>query len=220
MSPRSNFIKELEELSESLKEMSESVEETYERLFSAIQHKNEKEISEIAASEKIFVDMQRGIESQCLYLITRQQPIAGDLRVVTASLKVVTDMERIGDIVADMAELVLRLKIADISAYSSHIPTMIVAVKDMLHDAMEAFLSRNRNEAEKVIAEDDLVDELFNKAKRDLIAFLKNGGKDADECIDILMIAKYLEKIGDHAENIGCWEIFQETGDMKDMRLL
>lgn len=220
MSPRTNFLRELKELSKSLKEMVESVEETYERLFTSLRDKNEDEVSEIAASEKMFGDMQRAIESQCLFLITKQQPIACDLRVVTATLKVVTDIERVGDHVADMAELVLRLNMAELSSYSHHLPTMIEAAKVMLHDAVEAFFGRNIEAAEKVIASDDVVDNLFNKVKEDLIAFLKNEGKDADECIDILMLAKYLEKIGDHAENIGHWEIFQETGNMKDVRLL
>ncbi len=220
MSPRTNFIKELKELSINLKEMAGSVEETYERLFASLRNKNEDEVNEIAASEKMFGDMQRAIESQCLFLITKQQPVASDLRVVTATLKVVTDIERIGDHVADMAELVLRLNMADLASYSPHLPAMIEAAKAMLHDATEAFFNRNIESAEKVIAADDIVDELFNKVKLDLITFLKNEGKDEDGCIDILMLSKYLEKIGDHAENIGHWEIFQETGNMKDVRLL
>ncbi len=220
MSPRTIFIKEMKELSKNLKEMAGSVEETYERLFASLTDKNEEEVNEIAASEKMFGDMQRAIESQCLFLITKQQPIASDLRVVTATLKVVTDIERIGDHVVDMAELVLRLNMADLASYSGHLPTMIDAAKSMLHDAVEAFFGRDIKAAAIVVAADDVVDELFNKVKQDLLTFLKNEGKDEDECIDILMLAKYLEKIGDHAENIGHWEIFQETGNMKDARLL
>ncbi len=220
MSPRTNFQRELEQLSDSLREMADSVEENYEKLFAALEDKNKEEVMEIAGSEKVFGDMQRAIESQCLFLITKQQPIASDLRVVTANLKVVTDIERVGDHVVDMAELILRLNMTDLSAYSRHLEPMIREAKKMVHDAVEAFIGRNMEAAEEVIAEDDIVDELFNKVKEDLIVLLKNEGKDADECIDIIMLTKYLEKIGDHAVNIGEWEIFQETGNMKDVRLL
>ena len=163
---------------------------------------------------------QREIESQCLFLITRQQPVVGDLRVVTASLKVVTDIERIGDHVSDMAELILRLKMKDFSLFSVHLDGMIDATREMFCEAVDAFVSRNMEKAQKVIKEDDVIDELFNKVKVDLIESLKREVKDADECIDVLMLAKYLEKIGDHAVNICEWEIFQETGNISDMRLL
>lgn len=220
MSPRTNFIEELNQLSRSLREMTDSVEKTYAALFAAQEQQDQGEIERIAASEKKFGNMQRTIESRCLSLITRQQPIAGDLRVVTATLKVVTDIDRIGDHVTDMAESILRLQLADLAVYSAHLPAMIKSAGEMLHAAIEAFFGRDRDAAAKVIAEDDFVDDLFNKVKDDLITLLRNESKDADECVDVLMIAKYLEKIGDHAENIGEWEIFQETGNINDIRLL
>ncbi|MDR2888470.1 MAG: phosphate signaling complex protein PhoU [Lachnospiraceae bacterium] len=220
MSPRSNFLKELDQLSQSLREMTNSVEETYAALFAALEQRNEEEIIRIAASQKTFGNMQRTIESQCLSLIIRQQPIAGDLRVVTATLKMVTDIDRIGDHVADMAESLLRLKMIDLSVYSSKLSEMIRSAGDMLHNAIDAFFNRDADAAKKVIASDDLVDDLFNMVKDDIITLLRNESKDVDECIDILMIAKYLEKIGDHAENIGEWEIFRETGNIDDIRLL
>ena len=95
-----------------------------------------------------------------------------------------------------------------------------MATREMLHEAVEMFIARDMEAAKRVIREDDIIDECFNKVKYDLIDSLKREVKDADECIDVLMLAKYLEKIGDHAVNIGEWEIFQETGNISDMRLL
>ena len=189
-------------------------------LFEALESQDEEVILKLKNNSKAFSKRQREIESQCLFLITKQQPIVGDLRVVTASLKVVTDIERVGDHVSDMAELLLRLNMKDLSLYSVHVKTMILATKEMIHNAVNAFVERDMESARELIKSDDVVDECFNKVKKDLIESLKKEVKDADECVDVLMLAKYLEKIGDHAVNICEWEIFQETGNISDMRLL
>ena len=220
MSPRIIFEQELENLKENVADMACSLEDGYTELFRALNKKDREAVVRMKDSNKSYSDMQRSIESQCLFLITRQQPIVGDLRVVSASLKVVTDMERVGDHVSDMAELLLRNNLPLLPDYSEHLVPMIEATRTMLHDAVEAFTERSRQAAEEVIAADDTVDELFNLVKQDLIDLLKKDAKDADECVDILMLSKYLEKIGDHAVNIGEWEIFQETGNMRDSRLL
>lgn len=220
MSPRITFENELKLLKNNVTDMAKRVEENYESLFQALENRAKEEILSIINVDKEIGKRQREIESQCLFLITKQQPIVGDLRVVTASLKVVTDIERVGDHVSDMAELLIRLEMKDLSQYSVHIAPMIGAAKEMVHMAVEAFVSRNAEAAREVIQGDDVVDDLFNKVKGDLIESLKREVKDADECVDVLMLAKYLEKIGDHAVNISEWEIFQETGNISDMRLL
>ena len=220
MSPRITFENELKVLRGNVSEMAQKVEESYVTLFEALESQSEEVIAKLKNNSKAFSKRQREIESQCLFLITKQQPIVGDLRVVTASLKVVTDIERVGDHVSDMAELLLRLKMKDLSLYSVHVKTMILATREMVHNAVEAFVERNMEGAREVIKSDDVVDECFNKVKKDLIESLKKEVKDADECVDVLMLAKYLEKIGDHAVNICEWEVFQETGNISDMRLL
>lgn len=220
MSPRITFEKELTLLRENVSDMAKKVEERYEKLFIALEEQDENEIIRLENNDKAVSKRQREIESQCLFLITKQQPVIGDLRVVTASLKVVTDIERVGDHVSDMAELLLRLNMKDLSLFSVHIGPMIQATKEMVRDAVNAFTERDVIAAKEVILADDIIDECFNKVKSDLIESLKKEVKDADECIDVLMLAKYLEKIGDHAVNIGEWEIFQETGNISDMRLL
>lgn len=220
MSPRIIFDNELKLLRENVAQMARKVEESYDELFKALAEQDENKIMELKKNDKAVSKRQREIESQCLFLITKQQPIVGDLRVVTASLKVVTDIERVGDHVSDMADLLLRLQMKDLSLFSVHVETMIMATREMLHEAVEMFIARDVEAAKRVIREDDIIDECFNKVKYDLIDSLKREVKDADECIDVLMLAKYLEKIGDHAVNIGEWEIFQETGNISDMRLL
>ena len=220
MSPRIIFDNELKLLRENVAQMARKVEESYDELFKALAEQDENKIMGLKKNDKAVSKRQREIESQCLFLITKQQPIVGDLRVVTASLKVVTDIERVGDHVSDMADLLLRLQMKDLSLFSVHVETMIMATREMLHEAVEMFIARDMEAAKRVIREDDIIDECFNKVKYDLIDSLKREVKDADECIDVLMLAKYLEKIGDHAVNIGEWEIFQETGNISDMRLL
>ena len=220
MSPRTTFINELNQLKENVADMATRVEKNYETLFEAYEKKEKAAIEKIVAVDKDINRRQREIESECLFLITKQQPIVSDLRAVTASLKVVTDIERVGDHVADIAELLIRMDMKELSVYSAHLNPMIRETRDMLRMAVDAFTGGNKEEAQEVIQKDDVVDELFNAVKNDVIESLKNEIRDADECVDILMIAKYLEKIGDHAVNICEWEIFKETGNISDMRLL
>ncbi len=220
MSPRTTFINELNQLKENVADMATRVEKNYETLFEAYEKKEKAAIEKIVAVDKDINRRQREIESECLFLITKQQPIVSDLRAVTASLKVVTDIERVGDHVADIAELLIRMDMKELSVYSAHLNPMIRETRDMLRMAVDAFTGRNKEEAQEVIQKDDVVDELFNAVKNDVIESLKKETRDADECVDILMIAKYLEKIGDHAVNICDWEIFKETGNISDMRLL
>ncbi len=220
MSPRALFEKQLVTLHKDVEEMGVAVVKNYETLFEALEKKEEEEILSIMKNDRIINDMQRGIEASCLSLITKQQPVARDLRLITASLKVVTDIERIGDHCSDMAELLVRLEMKELEVFSEHIADMVEETKKLVRAAVDAFVKRDVEAAGKVIAGDDTVDELFNKVKKDLVEHLKKETIDADECIDVLMIAKYLEKIGDHAVNIGEWEVFQETGTIADVRLL
>lgn len=220
MSPRILYEEELDKLSESLELMCAQVEHFYGRLFEAVDQKDTETIKLIIKNDSVINDMERDIESKCLMIITRQQPLASDLRFVSSALKVVTDLERVGDHVADMAELLIKLEFKEFDQYSVHLPQMIIDTKNMIHDAVDAFISRNSEAAKKVIMEDEIIDAFFEKVETDLISHIRDNSQDADECIDILMIAKYLEKMGDHAVNIGDWTIFRETGVLQDKRIL
>ncbi len=220
MTTRKLFTQELETLCDSLEEMGNMVEASLNNLFFAIENKDQSLAQQIIRDDRNVNNMERSIESQCLALITRQQPIASDLRMVSSILKVVTDIERIGDHASDIAELVLRLSHTQLETYSGHIQPMITASREMVHSAVSAFIARDGEKSAMVIQSDDVVDELFNKVKHDIVQRLKASGEEADEYVDVLMIAKYLERIGDHAVNICEWEIFKETGAIQDTRIL
>ena len=187
MSPRKLFEQELEELRQDVLQMAEWVQDGYDCLFAALEKKDGDQMRRYVRHDRTIEDMQRNIESQCLSLLTRQTPVARDLRTVSAALKVVTDLERIGNHLSDMAE---------------------------------PFVERNMAMGQEAIDADDGIDDFFNRIKEDLVKELKKDGSDADGCVDALMTAKYLEKIGDHGVNIGQWEIFQETGEIDEIRLL
>ncbi len=219
MSPRLLFEEELEELKRSVSDMGEQIEKVYDRLFEVLKERDREALEAIVTNDRVINDMQRSIEAKCLTLLTKQQPVARDLRTVSAALKVVTDIERVGDHVSDMAELFLRLDMQNVEDFSASLPQMIEAAKRSVGEAIEAFVDMNMEAAKDVIAFDDVIDDLFNKVKEELIGDLRSGKKDPDDCVDVLMIAKYLEKIGDHAVNIGEWAIFRETGDIDDVRI-
>lgn len=220
MTVRKTFVRELTELDKSLREMGRFVEDSIDRLVEVMEKQDRQQALIIIKSDRDVNDMERGIEAKCLSLITRQQPVAGDLRIVSAALKAVTDLERIGNHAADVAGLLTRCGRRDFSQISPHLPAMTRAAKDMVHNGINAFADRSLPDAKAVITGDDVVDELFNRVKYDIVMNLKTEKADVDSCIDLLMIAKYLEKIGDHAVNIAEWEIFRETGVMENVRLL
>lgn len=220
MSPRTNFENELTLLHENLEEMGILIEKNLDQLFEANEHKDRETLETLRCNDRIVNDMERHIESQCLTLITKQQPVARDLRFISAALKVVTDIERAGDQIADIAELFLRLEMKKLSRYSAHFDRMIEEIRNMINDSVDAFITKNIEKSQMVINNDDIVDDLFNKVKDDVIEDVRGNKISADECADTLMVAKHLEKIADYAVNIGEWGIFQETGDIEDIRIL
>lgn len=220
MSPRKLFEQELEELRQDVLQMAEWVQDGYDCLFEALDKKDRDQIRRYVRHDRTIEDMQRNIESQCLSLLTRQTPVARDLRTVSAALKVVTDLERIGNHLSDMAELFVRMGLPELSRYSSAFPDMIRETRALIGKAARAFVDRNMAMGQEAIGADDIIDDFFNRIKEDLVQELKKDGSDADGCVDALMTAKYLEKIGDHGVSIGQWEIFQETGEIDDIRLL
>ncbi|MDO5141813.1 MAG: phosphate signaling complex protein PhoU [Eubacteriales bacterium] len=153
---------------------------------------------------------EREIESMCLKLLLQQQPVASDLRLISAVLKMITDIERIGDQASDIAEIVISL--SDACRHNRHIDEMAQATIKMVTESLDAFVRRDLDLARSVIAYDDVVDDLFAQCKRDLIAEIAQEQDDGERVLDILMIAKYLERIGDHATNIAEWVEYSITG--------
>ncbi len=154
---------------------------------------------------------ERDIEALCLKLILHQQPVARDLRVISAALKIITDMERIGDQAEDIAEIITYLG-GRTGDTHTQIQKMARAAIGMVVDSVDAYVRKDLALAEKAIQEDDVVDNYFTAIKKDLIAWIAQQPQDGEYALDLLMIAKYLERIGDHATNIAEWVIFSITG--------
>ena len=212
MAPREVFERELTELQNQIENMSRMVRETYKELLDAFENKDKNVILEIINSDKQFYVRKKEIEGQCLKMITKQQPIATDLRIVSSVLKIVTDIERVGDHAGDIGELILRINMNPLEEYSVHLRGMITTALELFDNAIDAYLKSDMPASKRVIEDDDIVDGLFNKVKEDIIKGLKEEAKNADEYIDMMMLAKYLEKIGDHAVNIAKWQIFRKEG--------
>lgn len=221
MSPRVLFEQELMTLRSKIADMGARARYSYDRLQRAVQEGDRETLDQLLDNDRQMTDMLRSIEANCLELLTRQQPVARDLRTVSAALKVVTDIERVGDHVSDLAELFLRRDLrSDFLEKEPLLAEMISQAGQMLSQAVKAFVQREQETAKMVIALDDVVDNQFDQIKEMLIEAIKTQNPDADKVVDLLMIAKYLEKIGDHAVNIGEWALFQITGDMERVRLL
>ncbi len=220
MTARLSFEHELQLLKDNLREMGQMIETAIEKTLVAFEKQDENIAREIIQGDRNINDIEKTIESRCLSLILKQQPVAKDLRIVTTALKVVTDMERIGDHAADIAELILREKRDHIYTLVKPIPEMGRVAKQMVHDAVHAFTAINVEEAKLIMKQDDVVDELFDQVKREVANLLRTTTEHVDQCVDILMIAKYFERIGDHAVNICEWTEFHETGSMNNVRIL
>ena len=165
-------------------------------------------------------EIEKHIESQCLKLILHQQPIASDLRLISTALKMITDMERIGDHASDISEITLLLSGAVYIKKLEHIPQMAQATIKMVSDSIDAYVNKDLELANSVIKYDDTIDELFCTIKEDLITLIHQDVKNGGQAMDLLMIAKYFERIGDHAVNIAEWVIFSITGEHKNKKII
>ena len=154
---------------------------------------------------------ERDIENLCMKLLLQQQPVASDLRMISSALKMISDMERIGDQASDIAEMVCFVNESGLGG-KVHIADMARATIKMVTDSVDSFVKSDIETAYEVIRHDDIVDGLFLKVKKELISGLKDESDNAEALIDLLMIAKYFERIGDHAENIAEWVIYSITG--------
>lgn len=161
--------------------------------------------------EKEIDSKERDIEDLCMKLILRQQPVAGDLRLISSAIKMISDMERIGDQAQDIADIAININSEEINDHV-HIRNMSETALSMVSKSIDAFVKKDVSTAEEVIKMDDIVDEGFDKIKEELIQAVREDSKKSEEYIDILMIAKYIERIGDHAVNIAEWVEYSVTG--------
>jgi len=217
---RSRFEEQLTGLNNNLIEMGALIEHAIGSATKALQERDVAAAKKIMADDGIIDEKEKEIESLCLKLLLHQQPVARDLRQISTALKMITDMERIGDQAADISELCVYLNGQEFIKRLEHIPQMAEATIKMVTDSIDAFVNKDLELAQSVIAYDDVVDALYVSIKQDLIGLIHEDADAGEQAFDLLQIAKYYERIGDHAENIAEWVIFSITGKHRNKQVL
>ncbi|GHU54652.1 phosphate transport system regulatory protein PhoU [Clostridia bacterium] len=220
MTARSGFDAELDALTLELIKMGGLIEDAIENGVAAFKNQDNALAQSVIDGDTKIDDIEKQIEARCLSLIIHQQPVAKDLRLISATLKVITDMERIGDNAEDIARVSMTIAGEHIFDVVKHIPKMSEYASKMVRDAVTAFVNRDLTLARTTIATDDAVDDLFCDVKAEISDVLKRGMDIHNNTVDFLMIAKYLERIADHAVNICEWAEFSQTGKHKDKQIL
>lgn len=212
---RNRFDRQLCTLNDELIEMGSMIEKAIETAVKALVNQD-VELARTAIEADEDIDRQeRVIENLCLKLLLQQQPVAKDLRLISAALKMITDMERIGDHATDISEITIALSKQPYIKKLEHIQQMAKETMVMLVGSIEAFVNKDLKKAGMVIKQDDIVDDLFEAVRAELIQMIHENAEMGEQAADLLMVAKYLERIGDHATNISEWVIFSITGEHK-----
>ena len=212
---RSRFDEQLYELNRELIEMGAMCEEAIASAAKALSTGNMELAAKVRANGAAIDQMERDIEGRCMKLLLHQQPVARDLRQISAALKMITDMERIGDQAEDIAEIITFLNGRTMNGIE-HIEDMARETIKMVTESVDAFVKKDVALAEQVIAHDDVVDTLFSEVKCAIIKLIAETPVDGEFALDLLMISKYFERIGDHATNIAEWVIYSVTGTHKE----
>lgn len=213
---RNRFDRQLVQLNNELIEMGGMIEKAISDTVKALVNHDIKLASNVIEYDEEIDHQEREIEQLCLKLLLQQQPVAKDLRLISAALKMITDMERIGDHATDISEITIELSKESYIKKLDHIQQMAKETMVMLVQSVEAFVNKDMDKARAVIVHDDVVDDLFNKVKAELIAMIHEDVNAGEQASDLLMAAKYFERIGDHATNISEWVIFSITGQHPD----
>lgn len=209
---REKFDMQLDELNRLLIKMGALCESAIAAAVKSLRRADKALIDSVRESERDIDHMERDIEALCMRIIMRQQPVAGDLRMVSSALKMITDMERIGDQAADIADMAPYCHLEEYPQLREDISDMAAVAVKMVTDSVDAFVNRDIDAAHNVISDDDKADGLFIKIKGDIISMVAEKSGDGEAAVDILMTAKYLERIGDHASNIAEWVEYSLTG--------
>lgn len=209
---RNKFDKQMEMLNDELIEMGSLIEQAIEMAINALVNQNEEKASQAIAFDEEINRQEKEIENLCLKLLLQQQPVAKDLRLISSALKMITDMERIGDQAADISEITISMSHRPYNRKFENIQKMAKETTVMVVKSIDAFVKKDITLAKEVLAQDDVVDELFERIKKDLIMLIKENVENGEQAADLLMIGKYFERIGDHATNIAEWVIFSITG--------
>ena len=213
---RTKFDEQLKNLNEEMIQMGVMIEENIQEAIEALVKSDVDKAKTIMEKDATIDKKQRDIESICFNLLIQQQPVARDLRMITAAMKMVTDMERIGDHAADISEMTVMLAKSERMENYETIIKMASEASIMLIHSIDAFTEKDKEKAKQVIDHDDVVDALFDQVKQEVTKLIQNDPKRGEQEIDMLMIAKYLERIGDHATNIAEWVIYSLDDRKKD----
>lgn len=210
---RNKFDMQLDSLKEQLTNMGELCEVAITKATEAILEGKEEQAREVILADEEIDQVEKDIERLCLKLLLQQQPVAKDLRQISAALKMITDMERIGDQASDIAEILLSTDLK-MEMDNKDIGVMAQAAAKMVRESVRAYVEQNMMLAKKVMTADDEVDRLFDKIRQEIIEYIaKENGDGGEDAVDLIMVAKYLERIGDHATNIAEWVEFSVTGN-------
>ncbi|MDY5807239.1 MAG: phosphate signaling complex protein PhoU [Lachnospira sp.] len=209
---RNRFDRQLCQLNDELIEMGELIEKAIEDTIKALVSQDVELANAVINMDDEIDAKEKEIENLCLKLLLQQQPVAKDLRLISSALKMITDMERIGDHATDISEITIELSSQKYIKKLEHIQQMSKETMVMLVQSIEAFVNKDIDKARNVIEQDDIVDNLFITVKRELIGMIHENVDAGEQATDLLMVAKYLERIGDHATNISEWVIFSITG--------
>ncbi len=216
---RNRFDEQLHTLNHELLEMGALIESAIRSATTALVNQDVEAALQAIAADKEVDQAERDIESLCLKLLLQQQPVARDLRLISSALKMITDMERIGDQASDIAELVIYLSKEPYIKELAHLPQMAENAICMVTGALDAYVRKDVVLAQEVMGMDDAIDDLFMTVKDELIALIRSDAAAGSQAIDLLMIAKYYERIGDHAQNIAEWVEYALTGRHKGVFL-
>lgn len=213
---RNRFDSQLEKLNLELITMGALCEDAISASVKALLDDDDNLLAKVFAADAEIDQKERDIEAICMKLLLQQQPVARDLRVISSALKMISDMERIGDQASDIAEITKFIKNSNVKS-KIHIKDMATATIKMVTDSIDSFVKKDIELARSVMKYDDKVDNLFDCVKDELVQLITQDKNNGEFCIDLLMIAKYLERIGDHAVNIAEWVEYSITGTHQKM---
>ena len=212
MSIRKIFEEELRDLKTQLVEMCRLTEKMISDAITALVNRDRELGKSIGIMDKRVDEYEMEIEKKCMRILLKQQPVAKDFREVSTALKMITDIERFGDQAADIGDIVCTMPGEVYIKKLTHITAMGELAVKMVRESVNSFINNDEALADEVIALDDQMDEMFTAVKTDLIELIKKDGKNGDQAIELMMVAKYLERIGDHAVNVAEWTKYNETG--------
>ena len=210
---RAQYETELKGIVDSLVLMFRHIEAVIEKCIKALIERDFDLAREVFEEDILIDRMERNIEQACLRILVMKHPVAGDFREITAILKMITDLERIGDQARDIAEIAMQFGDDEYIKKLVHIPQMAVIVIQMVKDGVQAYINRDLALARSLNRTDDKVDDLFNVVVEELVELIKKNSDNAEQAIKFIMITKYLERVGDHAVNIGEWVEYAMTGN-------